>query len=362
MSIAPRTSASLQAVPRETVIRGQPHRLAYINPVEEQALLDMGGSGAPVGPGGVPAFFLDFSGGMTDADLGGYSGADVYGGYYDNNDPDYIDDRGVSHGSAEDMRAANYSYQQESVQKLREEVAAVEEAKQYGITTARPSTVTSSRISGKYAYVTVDGKEIRSPKFQKLSSRENWIKDETNKRSQELETWNTELEAARQAEIARQVEAEAEAAEAARRAAEEAAAIESARRAVEAEQARQAAEAKSSLTQPLPALDLPEFPDIDLSAGTTLTPAGGGFDDSYEGFSDLGGSYGQAPGPGGAAPDGFDYDYRDATFAVKNDAGDTLGYVTYDSSGTPHGGRTPSEATPSYCPRCGPSFTSTRTA
>ena len=37
MSIAPRTSASLQAVPRETVIRGQPHRLAYINPVEEQA-------------------------------------------------------------------------------------------------------------------------------------------------------------------------------------------------------------------------------------------------------------------------------------------------------------------------------------
>ena len=42
-------------VPRETMISGQPHMLAYINPEEEQMLYDAGGSGRP-GPGGIPAF------------------------------------------------------------------------------------------------------------------------------------------------------------------------------------------------------------------------------------------------------------------------------------------------------------------
>ena len=44
-----------QAVPRKTVIANQPHQLAYINPREEQMLLDAGGTGQP-GPGGIPAF------------------------------------------------------------------------------------------------------------------------------------------------------------------------------------------------------------------------------------------------------------------------------------------------------------------
>jgi len=42
-------------VPRETMISGQPHMLAYINPEEEQMLYNAGGSGDP-GPGGIPAF------------------------------------------------------------------------------------------------------------------------------------------------------------------------------------------------------------------------------------------------------------------------------------------------------------------
>jgi len=43
------------SVPRQTTIAGQPHALAYINPREEQMLLDAGGSGRP-GPGGIPAY------------------------------------------------------------------------------------------------------------------------------------------------------------------------------------------------------------------------------------------------------------------------------------------------------------------
>ena len=44
-----------KAVPRKTEIAGQPHMLAYINPEEEKALRQMGGSGDP-GPGGVPSY------------------------------------------------------------------------------------------------------------------------------------------------------------------------------------------------------------------------------------------------------------------------------------------------------------------
>jgi len=44
-----------KTVPRKTEIAGQPHMLAYINPEEEKALRQMGGSGDP-GPGGVPSY------------------------------------------------------------------------------------------------------------------------------------------------------------------------------------------------------------------------------------------------------------------------------------------------------------------
>ena len=53
---APRQhGAFANMVPRQTMIRDQPHMLAYINPTEEQMLRDMGGSGLP-GPDGVPAY------------------------------------------------------------------------------------------------------------------------------------------------------------------------------------------------------------------------------------------------------------------------------------------------------------------
>ena len=53
---APRQNGAFaNMVPRQTMIRDQPHMLAYINPTEEQMLRDMGGSGMP-GPDGVPAY------------------------------------------------------------------------------------------------------------------------------------------------------------------------------------------------------------------------------------------------------------------------------------------------------------------
>jgi hypothetical protein len=44
-------------VPKQTQIMGQPHRLAYVNPQEEQMMLNAGGAGLP-GPGGIPAYWL----------------------------------------------------------------------------------------------------------------------------------------------------------------------------------------------------------------------------------------------------------------------------------------------------------------
>ena len=55
MAAKPQPMAEGGVVPRNTEIAGQPHALAYINPEEEQMLLDAGGSGEP-GPGGIPAY------------------------------------------------------------------------------------------------------------------------------------------------------------------------------------------------------------------------------------------------------------------------------------------------------------------
>jgi len=57
MAAKPQPMAEGGVVPRNTEIAGQPHALAYINPEEEQMLLDAGGSGEP-GPGGIPAYAL----------------------------------------------------------------------------------------------------------------------------------------------------------------------------------------------------------------------------------------------------------------------------------------------------------------
>ena len=43
-------------IPQQTQIMGQPHRLAYVNPQEEQMMLNAGGAGLP-GPGGIPAYW-----------------------------------------------------------------------------------------------------------------------------------------------------------------------------------------------------------------------------------------------------------------------------------------------------------------
>ena len=47
--------ASLATVPMDGMVGDQPHRLAYINPQEEQILKELGGSGRP-GPGGIPMY------------------------------------------------------------------------------------------------------------------------------------------------------------------------------------------------------------------------------------------------------------------------------------------------------------------
>ena len=47
----------IASIPRETVLGGQPHMLAYINPEEERLLKGIGGLGVP-GPGGVPAYII----------------------------------------------------------------------------------------------------------------------------------------------------------------------------------------------------------------------------------------------------------------------------------------------------------------
>ena len=48
---------SLATVPMETTMAGQPHRLAYVNPIEEEMMKQMGGAGLP-GPGGIPSYFF----------------------------------------------------------------------------------------------------------------------------------------------------------------------------------------------------------------------------------------------------------------------------------------------------------------
>jgi len=51
--------SSLASVPMETTLAGQPHRLVYVNPQEEQMMLAAGGAGLP-GPGGIPAYWKLF--------------------------------------------------------------------------------------------------------------------------------------------------------------------------------------------------------------------------------------------------------------------------------------------------------------
>ena len=66
--------ASLATVPMETTMGGQPHRLAYVNPIEEKMMKEMGGLGVP-GPGGIPSYLFGFSSFSDMFDGGGKGGS-----------------------------------------------------------------------------------------------------------------------------------------------------------------------------------------------------------------------------------------------------------------------------------------------
>ena len=92
---------SLATVPMETTMAGQPHRLAYVNPIEEEMMKQMGGAGLP-GPGGIPSYFLhtaaarqkikDFFTGGSDND----SGSGGSSSNQDDTDYDPMEDIGVA--------------------------------------------------------------------------------------------------------------------------------------------------------------------------------------------------------------------------------------------------------------------------
>jgi len=130
-------AASSGGVPRETMIGGQPHMLAYINPEEEQMLYNAGGSGEP-GPGGVPAFrTLGMSPGEAGARGGGYQGGDTVGsptggGYSDNNSPSELaylaNARAVQAMAAAERQAAQQAAANAAVVRQEQEMQAVQQA------------------------------------------------------------------------------------------------------------------------------------------------------------------------------------------------------------------------------------------
>ena len=82
-------------VPKQTQIMGQPHRLAYVNPQEEQMMLNAGGAGLP-GPGGIPAYWLltepsTWYGGSNYEPGAGFEGVGNFNAS-DNNDPPTVND------------------------------------------------------------------------------------------------------------------------------------------------------------------------------------------------------------------------------------------------------------------------------
>jgi len=86
--------------PRNTVIRGQDHLLAYITP-EEAALLKARGGTGEAGPMGIPAFVADFS---------GEEGDDFSSGSYGNDDGSLGGDGGGRDNSDARSRAVEKDY------------------------------------------------------------------------------------------------------------------------------------------------------------------------------------------------------------------------------------------------------------
>ena len=83
-------------VPQQTQIMGQPHRLAYVNPQEEQMMLNQGGAGLP-GPGGIPAYWTltepsTWAGGSNYVEGAGYEGFGNFNASDNDSNPTANDD------------------------------------------------------------------------------------------------------------------------------------------------------------------------------------------------------------------------------------------------------------------------------
>ena len=87
----------LSSVQNSLNINGQPHRLAYINPNEEDLLKSLGGSGEKID--GIPAYFEDSDPGSGDT-TGGFGGPGPGPG--DDSDPDSGDTTGQGFGPGPD--------------------------------------------------------------------------------------------------------------------------------------------------------------------------------------------------------------------------------------------------------------------
>ena len=80
-------------IPQQTQIMGQPHRLAYVNPQEEQMMLNQGGAGTP-GPGGIPAYWT-LTEPSTWGDGAGYEGMGNFNAS-DNDNTSYTDTSSIA--------------------------------------------------------------------------------------------------------------------------------------------------------------------------------------------------------------------------------------------------------------------------
>jgi len=101
-------------IPQQAQIMGQPHRLAYVNPQEEQMMLNQGGAGTP-GPGGIPAYWT-LTEPSTWGDGAGYEGMGNFNasdniGTGGNSASDEASDRRAQEARMAARAAANNAYQ-----------------------------------------------------------------------------------------------------------------------------------------------------------------------------------------------------------------------------------------------------------
>lgn len=93
--------ASLVKAPRNTTIKGQPHMLAYITGSEADILKRLGGAGDP-GPMGIPSFFYDEVGAVSDTT--GTTGSGGQSQNFSSGDTDSSDDSGGDNNNQSDNK------------------------------------------------------------------------------------------------------------------------------------------------------------------------------------------------------------------------------------------------------------------